>query len=101
MNDSGFKDKIEVTFNHNEKPTRNASNDLSMVKHNVEEKNSSIIHNGILFIKIDGKNKDFEKTMCTISGSQLITINMKNQIEKSLSLTSLSSIQIVDEPKKW
>lgn len=69
------------------------------MKHNVEE-HSNIFHDGVLFIKIDEKHKNFQKKMCTILNNQLISINLNNQMQKSISLTSLTSIQPVDEPKK-
>ncbi|XP_015364113.1 PREDICTED: arf-GAP with Rho-GAP domain, ANK repeat and PH domain-containing protein 2 [Diuraphis noxia] len=62
--------------------------------------NSIIFHNGILFVSIDEKNKDFEKKWCQIVGGQLKYSTNKNQTENSISLASLLSIQTVNEPKQ-
>jgi len=66
----------------------------------VEIENSSVFHNGILFVSIDEKMKDFEKKWCQIAGGQLKYSSNKNQIENSISLTSLLSIQTINEPKQ-
>lgn len=66
----------------------------------VEVENSSIFHNGMLFVSIDEKMKDFEKKWCQIASGQLKYSTNKNQIENSISLTSLLSIQTINEPKQ-
>jgi len=66
----------------------------------VEAENSNIFHNGILFVSIDEKNKDFEKKWCQIVGGQLKFSTNKNQTGTSISLASLLSIQTVSEPKQ-
>lgn len=61
---------------------------------------SSVFHNGILFINIDEKNKDFEKKWCQIVGGQFKYSVDKNQTGNSILLTSLLSIQTINEPKQ-
>lgn len=92
-----LKIKIEVNFINKEKSTENLLNYLSIMEHtNVEEKHSNIFHDGVLFIKIDTKNKNFEKNMCSIFYNELISINTNNQMKKSISLTLITSIQTVE-----
>lgn len=62
--------------------------------------NCNIFHNGILFVSIDEKIKDFEQKSCQIAGGQFKYTTNKNLIENSISLTSLLSIQKVNEPKQ-
>lgn len=128
-NDLEFKEETDVNNFVEGKPRRNSINSWSNMKHNlkkvavgstgsirkirsilkaeektvkdnVEEEHSSIFHDGVLFVSTDEKNKDFEKKMCKIAGGQLKYTNTKTQMENSISLTSLLSIQTVDEPKK-
>lgn len=128
-NDLDCKEQIEVNNCVEEKPRRNSINSWSNMKHNlkkvavgstgsirkirsilkteektvkdnVEEEHSNIFHDGILFVSSDEKNKDFEKKMCKLAGGLLKYSNSKTQLENSVSLTSLLSIQTVDEPKK-
>lgn len=61
---------------------------------------SSVFHIGILFVNIDEKNKDFEKKWCQIAGGQFKYSADKNQTGNSISLTSLLSIQTINEPKQ-
>lgn len=67
----------------------------------VEVEQSGVFHNGILFVSIDEKNKDFEKKFCQIVGGQFKYTSNKNQIGNSISLATILSIQIINEPKKW
>lgn len=62
--------------------------------------NSSIFHNGVLCVSIDEKNKDFEKKWCQIVGGQFKYSTNKDQNGNSISLTSLLSIQTVDDLKQ-
>jgi len=70
-------------------------------KEDIEEvEHSNIFHNGILFVSIDEKNKDFEKKWCQIVGGQFKYSTNKNQTGNSISLASLLSIQAANEPKQ-
>lgn len=66
----------------------------------VEIEQSSIFHNGILFVSMDEKHKDFEKKWCQIAGGQLKCSVNKNVMENTILLTSLLSIQMVNEHKQ-
>lgn len=66
----------------------------------VEIGQSNVFHNGILFVSIDEKHKDFEKKWCQIAGGQLQYSINKNVMGNTISLTSLLSIQMVNEPKQ-
>ncbi|XP_026806441.1 arf-GAP with Rho-GAP domain, ANK repeat and PH domain-containing protein 2 [Rhopalosiphum maidis] len=67
---------------------------------NLEVEISNIFHSGILFVSIDEKNKDFEKKWCQIVGGQFKYSTNKNQTGNSISLSSLLSIQTINEPKQ-
>ncbi|VVC36622.1 Hypothetical protein CINCED_3A004536 [Cinara cedri] len=66
----------------------------------VEVEQSGIFYNGILFVSIDEKNKDFEKKWCQIVGGQFKYSANKNQVGNSISLATLLSIQIISKPKQ-
>lgn len=62
--------------------------------------NFTVFHNGYLYVSINEKNKDFEKKWCQIAGDQFKCTTNKDQFGNSISLSSLLSIQTVDEPKQ-
>ncbi|XP_050440642.1 arf-GAP with Rho-GAP domain, ANK repeat and PH domain-containing protein 2 [Adelges cooleyi] len=64
-----------------------------------DEKQSSVFHNGTLYIGANEKTKDLEKKWCQITGDQLRYSKNKSQVGTTISLTTLSSIQIVNESK--
>lgn len=125
-NDTDFKKEIQNYSSVEEKPRKSSltswlgmkinvkkksdssSGSIRKMKLKAEEKvekdnivsaeNSSIFHSGILFISVDEKNKDFEKKCCQIASGQLKYSTNKNQTGNSISLTSLLSIQTVNEP---
>lgn len=66
----------------------------------IKSENSSVFHNGVLFVSIDEKNKDFEKKWCQIAGGNFRYSTNKDQTGNSIILASLLSIQTVDEPKQ-
>lgn len=66
----------------------------------VAVENSNIFHSGVLFLSTDEKNKDLEKKWCQIAGGQLKYSTNKNEMANLISLTSILSIQIVNESKQ-
>ncbi|XP_050548624.1 arf-GAP with Rho-GAP domain, ANK repeat and PH domain-containing protein 2 [Daktulosphaira vitifoliae] len=61
---------------------------------------SNIFHNGTLFICLNEKSKDLQKNWCQIAGNYLKYSKNKGQIENSILLTTISSIQIINEIKQ-
>lgn len=70
------------------------------INNSVEIGQSNIFHNGILFVSVDEKHKDFEKKWCQIAGGQFQYSINKNVMGNTISLSSLLSIQMVNEPKQ-